>query len=702
MWNEPATSTTGSGRRWVAVIGIDRYRAWGPLSNAVRDAQGAGDAFVKLGFEPVGPRLFDEQATGKAIHRLVTKDLRTLGQHDSLVLFFAGHGYTVMNTFAAGAPATRGYLIPVDAEKVGAGLDTWLRVDNWLRDVSLLPPKHILVVLDSCHSGIAVNAFRYRGESAEPLAALSERRSRRIITSALAHERALDGGPVAGHSMFTGCLLDALAGGMADRAGRSVITASELGIHVRHRVSELTRSRQTPDFGELELDDGGELVIALPGSPDIATSTRDRSESKSRVVSAALTPAQDRLIAEPGMRPPASSRSHQVHPAKRTQGRDSKKPRRPGARHDAVAHADEPVLPADGPTLDNAFAAALDRHDAERKWGGGVLSIVTGDAATAPAGWATWAAGRGYLTLITEATGVHGAIADLLAQTLWLRSLPAARTRLAAAAQIDMAEVDAALDARSDEERATWIEDTAGTDQHARVSGWLLSTLREPRAHVPNLATAPVQGGELLSIVWDLAPPIAVLLHHPEPEAPWLDRAIPTAANLIGSLPRHPVAVAAPSELVRRVLTADRDSAALSMARQGLVSVAPFAQDLPDRARGRIEQRLHDALARDRRTRGQFQLNVSVPIPEPGRTVEVDLMARGTRLVVEIDRWYHVRDAQAYRRDRDKGVQLSRAGFFVMRFLAEEVEQRLELVVDEIAIGLLSRRASRFSLESSL
>jgi len=100
---EPGKPGAGAGEMYVAVIGIDRYRAWGRLHNAVRDAEGARDAFVALGFKAIGPQLFDEAATGAALRRLVTDDLRGLGTSDSLVLFFAGHGYTTTMTYPDGA-----------------------------------------------------------------------------------------------------------------------------------------------------------------------------------------------------------------------------------------------------------------------------------------------------------------------------------------------------------------------------------------------------------------------------------------------------------------------------------------------------------------------------------------------------------------------------------------------------------------------
>jgi hypothetical protein len=54
--NRQAQHYTRRGRAYIAVIGIDRYRAWNRLYNAVSDANGALALFVRLGFEPVGRR----------------------------------------------------------------------------------------------------------------------------------------------------------------------------------------------------------------------------------------------------------------------------------------------------------------------------------------------------------------------------------------------------------------------------------------------------------------------------------------------------------------------------------------------------------------------------------------------------------------------------------------------------------------------
>jgi hypothetical protein len=130
------------------------------------------------------------------------------------------------------------------------------------------------VILDACHSGIALDpVIKWRDSASwrnESLAVLKTRRSRRIITSALDDQVALDSGPMHGHSLFTGCLLEGLQYGLRER-GSTLITGSEIGLYVQRRVQTYPHSRQTPDFGTFAFDDRGEMVISLAAEADHAT-----------------------------------------------------------------------------------------------------------------------------------------------------------------------------------------------------------------------------------------------------------------------------------------------------------------------------------------------------------------------------------------------------------------------------------------------
>lgn len=306
----PGGGTDGArdGRRVVAVVGIDRYPDWPRLQNAVNDARGARDLFLRLGFEEVTPPLFDGAASRDALLRLVTDDLARLSPDDSLVLFLAGHGHNVTRTIAGGTEVRTGYLIPADGAPVGEGgqVASWVRLDSWLSEIARLPVRHVLVILDACHSGLALGAMT-RWRSANPrhdlLERLRGRRSRRVITSALEDERAMDTGPIAGHSLFTGCLIEGLSGALAGTPGGEdgIITGSELGLYIQQRVQSFPGACQTPDFGAFELDDRGELVLPTLVEP------RERSRpSRQRITRPGFHIAGDSADAAAALRPAPS------------------------------------------------------------------------------------------------------------------------------------------------------------------------------------------------------------------------------------------------------------------------------------------------------------------------------------------------------------------------------------------------------------
>ena len=72
--------------------------------------------------------------------------------------------------------------------------------------------------------------------------------------------------------------------------------------------------------------------------------------------------------------------------------------------------------------------------------------------------------------------------------------------------------------------------------------------------------------------------------------------------------------------------------------------------------------------------------------------MEVDSLCEDARLAVELDGPQHLADPDAYRRDRRKDAALQENGYFVLRFLAEDVSLRLSEVLDTILRALAHRR----------
>ena len=93
-------------------------------------------------------------------------------------------------------------------------------------------------------------------------------------------------------------------------------------------------------------------------------------------------------------------------------------------------------------------------------------------------------------------------------------------------------------------------------------------------------------------------------------------------------------------------------------------------------------------------------MNAELPIPFDGwGNMEVDLLCADARLVVELDGGQHLENRDAYRRDRRKDALLQERGYFVLRFLAEDVGAKLDLVLDAILRALAHRSVSSVTAE---
>lgn len=211
------------GKFLIISIGIDEYQNWPRLNNPVNDALGFQQTLVdKLSFSAPIPPLINTAATKDAIEVLVKERLlNVVEENDNLIIFFAGHGHTCIES-------ETGYIIPIEARspKPEEHWGDYIRLNHWLEEISELPARHILVILDACHSGFALgtamksyrNAISYQKD-------LSTKKSRKVITSARREQPALDGGSIPNHSLFTGTLIDGFNWGRADLDGNGIITS---------------------------------------------------------------------------------------------------------------------------------------------------------------------------------------------------------------------------------------------------------------------------------------------------------------------------------------------------------------------------------------------------------------------------------------------------------------------------------------------
>jgi very-short-patch-repair endonuclease len=110
------------------------------------------------------------------------------------------------------------------------------------------------------------------------------------------------------------------------------------------------------------------------------------------------------------------------------------------------------------------------------------------------------------------------------------------------------------------------------------------------------------------------------------------------------------------------------------------------------RARSASEAFLFRRLQTLPETTGRFRLNVELPIPFDSQgQMEVDLFCDAAALVIELDGPQHLADVAAYRRDRRKDALLQQHGYFVLRFLAEDLGKDLDQVLDAILAVVVHR-----------
>ena len=113
-----------------------------------------------------------------------------------------------------------------------------------------------------------------------------------------------------------------------------------------------------------------------------------------------------------------------------------------------------------------------------------------------------------------------------------------------------------------------------------------------------------------------------------------------------------------------------------------------------DRARSATEAFLFQRLETLLETKGRFRLNERLPIAfDASGALEVDVVCADACLAIELDGAQHLADRDAYRRDRRKDQLLQENGYFVLRFLAEDVGKDLGRVLDAILRALGRRRS---------
>lgn len=258
--------------RKALVVGIDYYKNISRLFGCVNDAYSVKSALERNGDGTINfsVNLMTATDSESMITRKKLKEtVQELFNDDCEVglFYFAGHGYI---------ESTGGYLITSDCEDGDDGFP----LNELLAIVNASKCKNKVIILDSCHSGIAGtpnendnNAVIHEGVS--------------ILTASSASQYASEKN---GHGVFTTLLVDALNGGAANLVGE--ITPGSVYAHIdqslgpweqrpvfKTNVKNFTSLRKvTPPISLSDLKKITELFIE-PGSEFLLDDTYEPDSS---------------------------------------------------------------------------------------------------------------------------------------------------------------------------------------------------------------------------------------------------------------------------------------------------------------------------------------------------------------------------------------------------------------------------------------
>ncbi len=245
------------------VIGNQNYAHMPDLETPHADAREIGQVLTnRYGFEVTTLLDADRYQLMTALAQLRKK----LTSKDNLLVYYAGHGHLDEGSHS-------GYWLPVDAEHDNPAL--WLSTDEMTRQVGAMNAKHVLIVADSCYSGvitrnvaISIEGARTSKERLHWMSTMAKRRVRMALTAGGLIPIPDGGG--GRHSIFAEALLSVL------RANNQIMWGSQLHQAVAARVSYRAKSMipydQVPEYREMKHGDAepGEFFFV----PRIQTAMR--------------------------------------------------------------------------------------------------------------------------------------------------------------------------------------------------------------------------------------------------------------------------------------------------------------------------------------------------------------------------------------------------------------------------------------------
>ena len=255
---KPDVSGLNLGNYHALLIGNQKYQNLRALNSPEADVTDIGALLRdKYGFTVVTL----VNATRYQILTEMNRLMETLTERDNLLIYYAGHGEIDPSTQAAS-------WLPVDADPKNDS--NWISSDDLTRKIGPMRARHVLVVADSCYSGVLTRSSVSQAkpgatedERNEWLKTVAAKKSRHLLSSG-GRAPVMDGGG-GKHSVFAAVFIEALT------VNDDVLDGKHLGEAVSMRVLKKSRDQkfgegQLPDYRPIQFadNDGGEFLFPRP------------------------------------------------------------------------------------------------------------------------------------------------------------------------------------------------------------------------------------------------------------------------------------------------------------------------------------------------------------------------------------------------------------------------------------------------------
>lgn len=245
------------GRSYAILFAISDYTNLGKLNLVQRDLARMAEFLNRQGFDKVVV-VANRDVTASTLRNIQAHFQNQIRPDDRLLVYYSGHGTRPANS-------DTGYLVLADSAGTTPNPRTEVSMRDFMSWILSVRVKHLLVLLDACHSGAAIGGqAKAIGESLdgatrERLYELSSGGGRFVMTAGDADQNAhedsrWDGG------LFTNAVLQAMKPRGGDPRQR-LVTTFELFTRVKDFVSKEVKANrltiQTPLMQDLGYDNGG-------------------------------------------------------------------------------------------------------------------------------------------------------------------------------------------------------------------------------------------------------------------------------------------------------------------------------------------------------------------------------------------------------------------------------------------------------------